>query len=154
MNAAGLRTADIHCEEQIMEFQLLITKMDDRSVEKLIGLVPANEIDIVKMPEAGLLMMAVKDSFETDFYLGEILVTEAEVRYSNKKGYSMVMGDEPERAIAAAVADAVMRSDNDILKTKMNKLFLSWEKGLNRNDKRQEKLTAKTKVNFETMRKG
>ncbi len=136
-----------------MEFQLLIAKMGHRSIEKLIGLVPADEIDIIKGPETGLLMMAVKDAFETEFYLGEILVTEAEVRYSNKKGYSMIMGDEPERAIAAAVADAIMRSDNNILKTKMNKLFLSWEKRLNTNEKRQENLTAKTKVNFENMRK-
>jgi alpha-D-ribose 1-methylphosphonate 5-triphosphate synthase subunit PhnG len=136
-----------------MEFQLLISKMGHRPIEKLIGLVPANEIDIIKMPETGLLMMAVRDSFETEFYLGEILVTEAEVRYNNKKGYSMIMGDEPERAIAAALADAIMRSDNNILKTKVNKLFLSWEKRLNGNDKRQENLTAKTKVNFENMRK-
>jgi alpha-D-ribose 1-methylphosphonate 5-triphosphate synthase subunit PhnG len=136
-----------------MEFQLLITKMGHRSIEKLIGLVPENEIDIVKMPETGLLMMAVKDSFETEFYLGEILVTEAEVRYSNKKGYSMIMGDEPERAIAAAVVDAIMRSDNKALITRMNKLLLSWERRLNKNDKRQEYLTAKTKVNFENMRK-
>ncbi|MGO9015849.1 MAG: phosphonate C-P lyase system protein PhnG [Dissulfurispiraceae bacterium] len=137
-----------------MEFQLLITKIDDRSIEKLISLMPGNEIDIVKTPETGLLMMAVKDSFDVEFYLGEILVTEAEVRYKGNKGYSMVMGDEPHRAIAAAVVDAVSKSDNDNLKIKINGIFSLCMKRAAKNEKRQEKLTAKTKVNFETMRKG
>src|SRR5208283_32420 len=136
-----------------MEFQLLVTKMDDRSIEKLISLMPGNEIDIVKTPETGLLMMAVKDSFDVEFYLGEILVTEAEVRYNGKKGYSMVMGDEPRRAVAAAVVDAVSKSDNGNLKLKINAILSSRMKRAAQKNRLQEKLTAKTKVNFETMRK-
>ncbi len=115
---------------------------------------PANEIDIVKTPETGLLMMAVKDSFDVEFYLGEILVTEAEVRYNGKKGYSMVMGDEPGRAIAAAVVDVVLGSDNEKLKVIVNRVLASCLKRVNRNEKQQGKLTARTKVSFETMRKG
>src|SRR5208337_2750921 len=99
-----------------IDAQSIIAKMDDRSIGKLICLMPANEIDIVKTPETGLLMMTVKDSFDVEFYLGEILVTEAEVRYDGKKGYSMVMGDESDRALAAAVVDVVLRSDNENLK--------------------------------------
>ncbi len=137
-----------------MESQLLVTQMDDRSIEKLLSLMPANEIDIVKTPETGLLMMAVKDSFDVEFYLGEILVTEAEVRYNGKKGYSMVMGDEPRRAVAAAVVDVVSQSDNDNLKIKINGILSSLKKRAFKNDRLNGKLTAKTKVNFETMRKG
>ncbi len=139
---------------EMMEFQLLVTKMDDRSIGKLIALMPANEIDIVKTPETGLLMMAVNDSFDVEFYLGEILVTEAEVRYNGKKGYSMVMGDEPDRAIAAAVVDVVLGSDNEKLKVLVNKVLASCMKRVNKNEKQQGKLTATTKVSFETMRKG
>ncbi|MBF0506708.1 MAG: phosphonate C-P lyase system protein PhnG [Nitrospirae bacterium] len=137
-----------------MDNQSIIAKMDDRSIERLICLMPANEIDIVKTPETGLLMMAVKDSFDVEFYLGEILVTEAEVRYNGKKGYSMVMGDEPERAIAAAVVDAVLGSDNKKLKMTVNRVLASCMKRVNKNEKQQGKLTARTKVSFETMRKG
>lgn len=137
-----------------MEFQLLVTKMDDSSIEKMICLMPANDIDIVKTPQTGLLMMAVKDSFGVEFYLGEILVTEVEVRYDGKKGYSMVMGDEPDRAIAAAVVDVVLKSDNANLKVKVNRVLAACMKRVNKNENQRGKLTARTKVSFETMRKG
>ena len=139
---------------QCVDNQSIIAQMDERSIEKLISLMPADEIDIVKIPETGLLMMAVKDSFGVEFYLGEILVTEAEVRYNGKKGYSMVMGDEPRRAVAAAVVDAVSKSDNDNLKIKINAILSSRMKKAVQKNRLQEKLTAKTKVNFETMKKG
>ena len=56
-----------------MEINSVITKMDEKSIEKLIALMPQDEINIIKKPETGLLMMAARDSFNTDFYLGEIL---------------------------------------------------------------------------------
>ncbi|WP_333656572.1 phosphonate C-P lyase system protein PhnG [Dissulfurispira sp.] len=62
-----------------MEINSVITKMDEKSIEELIALIPQEEINIIKKPQTGLLMMAANDSFGADFYLGEILVTEAEV---------------------------------------------------------------------------
>ena len=52
-------------------------------------------------------MMAADNFFGTDFYLGEILVVEAEVEYKGLKGYAMVMGDESERALLAASVDTI-----------------------------------------------
>jgi phosphonate C-P lyase system protein PhnG len=74
-----------------MDVQSVITKMDDSSLKELMQLLSSEEINITKSPETGLLMMTAKDSFNTDFYLGEILVTEAAVGYKGLKGYAMVM---------------------------------------------------------------
>ena len=136
----------------------VITKMDEKSIEKLIVLLPQEEINILKKSETGLLMMAANDSFNTDFYLGEILVTEAEVEYKGLKGYAMVMGDEPERALLAASVDAILQADNgDLmgdLKQKVMNFIAMQAKKTAEADEMEKRLIAKTKVNFETMVKG
>jgi alpha-D-ribose 1-methylphosphonate 5-triphosphate synthase subunit PhnG len=141
-----------------MDFQLVITKMDDVSVKELMQLLPTEEINILKKPETGLLMMAAKDSFDTDFYLGEMLVTETEVEYKGLKGYAMVMGDEPERALLAASVDAILQADTldemEDLKQKIKSFLAEQMKRINALQERERQLIAKTKVNFETMSNG
>lgn len=132
----------------------VITKMDEKSIEKLIVLLPQEEINILKKSETGLLMMAAKDSFDTDFYLGEILVTEAEVEYKGLEGYAMVMGDEPERALLAASVDAILQADNEDLKQKVIDFITIQARKIAESDEMEKRLIAKTKVNFETMVKG
>jgi len=103
-------------------------------------------------------MMAAKDSFDTDFYLGEILVTEAEVKYKGLKGYAMVMGDEPERALLAASVDAILQADTrdamEDLKQKVMDFITMQARKTAEADEMERRLIAKTKVNFETMVKG
>lgn len=141
-----------------MEINSVITKMDEKSIEKLITLMPQDEINIIKKPEIGLLMMAAKDSFNTDFYLGEILVTEAEVEYKGLKGYAMVMGDEPERALLAASVDAILQTNNgDLmgdLKQKVMDFITVQDKKTTEANEMERRFIAKTKVSFETMAKG
>ncbi len=55
-------------------------------------------------------MVSATDPFDVDFHLGEALVTEALVEYEGVQGYGMVMGDQPERALAAASVDAIARA--------------------------------------------
>mgnify|MGYP001613045056 CR=1 FL=1 len=141
-----------------MEINSVITKMDEKSIEKLIALMPQDEINIIKKPETGLLMMAARDSFNTDFYLGEILVTGAEVEYKGLKGYAMVMGDEPERALLAASVDAILQTDNgDLmgdLKQKVMDFITVQAKKTTEADEMERRLIAKTRVSFETMAEG
>jgi hypothetical protein len=40
----------------VMKINSVITKMDEKSIEKLIVLVPQEEINILKKPETGLLI--------------------------------------------------------------------------------------------------
>lgn len=136
-----------------MEINSVITKMDEKSIEKLIALMPQDEINIIKKPETGLLMMAARDSFNTDFYLGEILVTGAEVEYKGLKGYAMVMGDEPERALLAASVDAVMQGDNEDLKKQIRGFVSEQMEKINSIREKESALIEKTKVSFESMSK-
>lgn len=43
------------------------------------------------------------------FNLGEVLATSCEVLLDGEPGWGMVMGDDPERALCAAVVDAASR---------------------------------------------
>lgn len=137
-----------------MDFQSAITKMDDSSIKELMQLLSTVEINITKPPQTGLLMMTVQDSFDTDFYLGEILVTEAEVESRTKTGYAMVIGDESERAVLAASVDAVMQGDNEDLKKQIRVFVSEQMEKINSTKEKESALIAKTKVSFESMSKG
>jgi alpha-D-ribose 1-methylphosphonate 5-triphosphate synthase subunit PhnG len=137
-----------------MEMNEVIGRMDQKSSEGLAALIPREEIHSIKGPETGLLMMAAKDSFETDFYLGEILVSEAVVEYQGRKGYAMVMGDESEKAFLAASAEAILQSDNHDLKQKVADFIITQAGEMAAADEMERRLIAGTGVSFETMVKG
>ena len=61
----------------------LVAEMDDESLSRLQRLLPLEEIEISRTPETGLLMMTARDCFDTDFCLGDILVTVAEAKVGN-----------------------------------------------------------------------
>jgi alpha-D-ribose 1-methylphosphonate 5-triphosphate synthase subunit PhnG len=84
--------------------------MNDREINDLIELLATEEMIITRPPRSGLIMMTVKDSFDTDFHLGEVLVTEAAVSVSGSEGFGMVTGEEPRKALARAAADALLRA--------------------------------------------
>ncbi|MGA8572407.1 MAG: phosphonate C-P lyase system protein PhnG [Desulfobaccales bacterium] len=134
--------------------QNLITKLDPASLRQLFDLLAPAEVNILKEPESGLVMMAVKDSLGTDFYLGEILVTEAEAAYRGFKGYAMVLGEEPEKALLTAAVEAIWLSDHEDLKSSIRKFLTSRGEGLAAAALKERQLIARTKVNFETMVKG
>jgi alpha-D-ribose 1-methylphosphonate 5-triphosphate synthase subunit PhnG len=137
-----------------MEKNATLTKMDQTAIKALHDLISQEEIRILKKPTPGLLMMTVKDSFETDFYLGEILVTEAIVEFQECKGYGLVMGDEPERAYLAASLETIFQSDQQELIRSLTD-FLALQAGKQAEKEEQEKnLIARTAVRFESMVKG
>lgn len=133
---------------------LIIANIDKHLLADLVNIIPQDIINIIKPPQTGLLMMTVQDSFNTDFYLGEILVTEAEVECRGKTGYAMVMGDEPERALLAASVDAVMQGDNEVLKKQIREFISEQMEKINSIREKESALVAKTKVSFEMMPKG
>jgi len=92
------------------DLTVAVVGMDDREVEELIDLLTAEDITITRPPRSGLIMMTVKDSFDSEFHLGEVLVTEAAVRMSDSEGFGMVTGEEPRKALARAAADALLRA--------------------------------------------
>ena len=132
----------------------VIINIDKHLLAELRNIIPQDIINIIKTPQKGLLMMTAKDSFDTDFYLGEVLVTEAEVECKGLKGYAMVMGDEPEMALLAASVDAILQADDGELKQKVMDFITAQAKKTAEADEMEKRLIAKTKVNFETMVKG
>jgi alpha-D-ribose 1-methylphosphonate 5-triphosphate synthase subunit PhnG len=136
------------------DIQLLIMKMHDKSVQKLSRILQQEDIGILKGPDTGLVMMTVKDSFGSDFYLGEILVTETTVAYQGLEGYAMIMGDDSGRSLIAASADVVLRGGNEMIRKKIRRFISSQMKRLSDIENRERKLFMQTRVNFETMVKG
>jgi alpha-D-ribose 1-methylphosphonate 5-triphosphate synthase subunit PhnG len=88
-----------------------ILAMDDEEINEILGLLATEEIIITHPPQTGLLMMTVTDSFLTEFHLGEVLTTRAEVLFSGETGYGMVIGEEPRKALVRAVVDALMKAN-------------------------------------------
>jgi alpha-D-ribose 1-methylphosphonate 5-triphosphate synthase subunit PhnG len=84
--------------------------MDAAEVDDLIGLFADQEVTITRPPRSGLIMLTATDSFCTDFHLGEVLVTEAAASVEGCEGFGMVAGEEPRKALARAVADALLRA--------------------------------------------
>ncbi len=130
-----------------------IVQMPGRAVRKLLGLVPAEEISIVRGPRTGLVMMAAQDSFEEEFYLGEVFVTEVEVEYAGCRGYGMVIGDDAERAMARASVEAVLASSNVPLRERLNRFLNMEARKQETRRKRESSLIARTRVDFETMKR-
>jgi len=60
----------------------------------------------------GLAMLPFADSAKgVTFYLGETLLAEAHVRVGEQQGYAACLGRDLEQAIALAILDAVMQSN-------------------------------------------
>lgn len=65
-------------------------------------------------PEVGLTMLEVREPVCGDrFYLGEVLVTRAEVELGGSRGWAMRTGDDRAAALAAAICDAEVEAGRD-----------------------------------------
>jgi phosphonate C-P lyase system protein PhnG len=140
--------------DQIQEFQALVAKMDIPAVTNLLELLPAKDFIIIKQPATALVMLCVKDCFDTDFCLGEALVTETELEYSGKKGYAMVLGEDPTRALAIASLDAFFQNSDDEHQAEIKHFLALASEEIIKNEKNENKLAASTRVSFENMVKG
>jgi phosphonate C-P lyase system protein PhnG len=130
----------------------LIDTMDEIRLEKFLELFSGVELTVSHPPRSGLLMMTVKDSFDTDFHLGEVLVAEARVLFRGREGYGMASGDEPRRALARAAADAVLGFPEPTEIGENLLIFLKQEEAQQKARRTEDAaLIAATKVNFDLM---
>lgn len=82
-----------------------LVALADRCLERV-------EPVIVQEPEVGMVMLPVREPVAHErFYLGEVLVTRAEVEIDGHRGWSMRLGDDRAATLAAAICDAVVASD-------------------------------------------
>ncbi|MEI6208547.1 MAG: phosphonate C-P lyase system protein PhnG [Desulfuromonadales bacterium] len=129
----------------------IVAFMDDRAVDDLLELLAGQEIEVVMQPRTGLVMMPLTDSFLTDFNLGEVLVTEAGVSVDGIKGYGMVTGDDPRRALARAAAAAILTGGESPLRARLVALLEKHESLRLQAHTRERLLTESTRVNFDLM---
>ncbi|MFH1080868.1 MAG: phosphonate C-P lyase system protein PhnG [Pseudomonadota bacterium] len=118
---------------------------------KILQLLAEASVAIRREPATGLVMMTVADGVGTDFHLGEVLVTEAEVEYEGKIGYGMVVGNNPEKAVVRAGVSAMMESADSPYKARLYKYLVREARKISAKERITEALSASTKVNFESM---
>jgi alpha-D-ribose 1-methylphosphonate 5-triphosphate synthase subunit PhnG len=71
------------------------------------------DVEVVRGPSVGLLMVRVEEPSERlAFNFAEVTVSEAEVVAAGQRGYAMVMGRHPEKALAGAILDAAMEAEH------------------------------------------
>jgi alpha-D-ribose 1-methylphosphonate 5-triphosphate synthase subunit PhnG len=81
-----------------------LVALADRAIEAEVPL-------LVSGPEVGMVMLQVREPVcEERFYLGEVLVTRAEVELRGTRGWAMRMGEDREATLAAALLDAEVES--------------------------------------------
>ena len=83
--------------------------------EVLVGLadqvLESLDVTVSRGPTIGLLMVRVEEPSERlPFNFAEVTVSEAEVVALGQRGYAMVMGRQPEKALAGAILDAAMET--------------------------------------------
>ncbi len=135
-------------------FNTVVSEMDDKSLSRLQRIMPLENISVTKKPETGLVMMTVRDCFDTDFCLGEVLVTVAETQIDSTKGYAMVLGDNPRKAVISASLDAIFNGNDDKLKAKLMRRLCAFEKLHKSRQKIEELLPSSTRVQFASMPEG
>lgn len=130
--------------------------LDDGSFMALHDAVMRAGAEFVRRPETGLLMMELKDTFDTGFYLGEVLITEAMAAINGQQGYAMVLGDSPVKAGAFAAVEALEKSAGKYpgVIEEIEKELEKLEDTAGRSAGTENAFISSTRVNFESMRKG
>ncbi len=132
-------------------FELIARANSERICEIAERILADTAVEVIKKPSSGMVMMRFRDTAEKCiFNLGEVLVTEAEVRIGSEPGYAMVMGRDPEAALAGAILDAAVESGH-LLAPEIIDLLRDEE--VRRKEELQKTWSevATTKVDFEVM---
>ena len=137
----------------ILQFQKSISFLKKTEKEEIYKYIIENGVTIIK-GETGMIMNTVSDSFDNPFNLGELLVSEAEVEYKNKRGYGMIQGDNKKSAIILASIDVFIDMEEKDIIIELEKYFKPSYNRFTKNIKNTSKLTMGTKVNFGLMTEG
>jgi len=107
------------------------------------------EVKILKPPAPGMVMVRHADPLEhTLFLLGETYVTECGVEVDGRLGYGASIGSEDERALCAALVDAVVGAGHPAAPVIVPLLEAERERIKERYD-RESVAVASTRVSFD-----
>lgn len=120
-------------------------------IRPLMNALAEETIEIITSPTTGLIMMSCEDCHKCEFYLGEILITEAEVKYKNVRGHGRIPGNEPEKALFLATVEAITQKGATHLIKRLKRLIHPLRKEVDEKLKKESQMAAATRVNFESM---
>jgi alpha-D-ribose 1-methylphosphonate 5-triphosphate synthase subunit PhnG len=115
------------------------------------GVLQTLEVEVSRGPSVGLLMVRVEEPSERlRFNWAEVTVSEAEVIAAGHRGYAMVMGRAPEKALASAVLDAAIEAGHQEATAIQEQLAAVLRADEQRQADARERV-APTRVRFEEM---
>lgn len=89
-----------------------LARLSDSELADIAGSIPAQALAgrvVVVGPTVGMVMArAIEGAHGEVFNVGEVLVTECQVRIDRHEGWGMLMGSRPTGALAAATIDAAI----------------------------------------------
>jgi phosphonate C-P lyase system protein PhnG len=129
----------------------LLLKMAPAELQALANTLPLEEVEVTATPQTGLIMGMAQDCFETDFYLGEILVTRTEVAYQGQRAQVTLIGDCPQAAILAAALEILAQAQREDSLSAALKAAEPAARRIADDQAREDTLVAATRVNFQTM---
>jgi phosphonate C-P lyase system protein PhnG len=126
--------------------------LSDEQVDNLLRTFDNLDIKEIENPQTGLIMINANDSFDSCFYLGEMLVAVCEVEFDGIRGHATVMGDDSRRAFLASIISALSRhKDSARLLAPFCKEFMKCANSVEAEQMLEKKIVASTKVKFDSM---
>ncbi len=154
MRGRELHLTDTERDMLLESARSLLPKVERRSSRRALQVLEGHEVRIIKPPESVLVMMQTKDAFGVPFCMGEVLVTSAEVAYGEWKGYGLIMGDEPEKAVLMAAIEAVFQGRDRRLRNRLKRWIAAQQRKVKAQEDKEAALLAATRVDFEIMPTG
>jgi len=109
------------------------------------------DVEVARGPAVGLLMVRAEEpSDRQQFNFTEVTVSEAEVTAHGHRGYAVVMGRHPEKALAGAILDVAL----ELRHARSEDIERQLSHALERESLRRRRLVATvepTRVRFEEM---
>ena len=136
-------------DETFRDFDYVICEADVGGLRELVEQLETQySMEMVGKPTPCLSMRRAEDSLEAqEFYLGEALTTECEVRIDSLPGYGVCLGDEAQRCYCIAVLDGLRESHNSAIAG-----FIDEERTrIAEREQREFDLIRRTQVDFKLM---
>jgi alpha-D-ribose 1-methylphosphonate 5-triphosphate synthase subunit PhnG len=109
------------------------------------------DVEVSRGPTVGLLMLRVEEPSERlRFNFAEVTVSEAEVTAAGQRGYAMVMGREPAKALAGAILDIAIETGHPASRAIEDQLAAVLQEEAERQAATRARV-APTRVRFEEM---
>lgn len=129
---------------------LSLAERDVLSATAELILAAAPTTTVVRGPRTATMLVELTESVqEQPFHVGEVVVSEAEVRVEGHAGHGLVVGDDIERALAAAVCDAA--AEAGVLLADVEALVRSTEERVRRERAARVRRVAGTRVTMDVI---